>query len=642
MRRLESLPFAAALAVLPSLVLSPVALAAGEPARGAPTEDLVPATIVGVLLAVAAVAFGELHRRGRTQLVTSVAGFAERFSGMPGWVALPSLLAAAALVTACFGFYWDVATHIDDGRDAGPFANTSHFFILAGLGGIVLAGYLAVLLGTGERTRTSIALRPGWHVPLGGVLILLCGGFSLSGFPLDDVWHRLFGQDVTLWGPTHILMIAGASLSTLGIWVLLAEGRRAERPGATERPVHARAAALVRRLRGPGVAGGFLIGLSTLQLEFNYGVPQFRLLFEPIMIALAAGIGLVAARAWLGHFGALKTAAFYIAVNAAITLLVGPMFGHTVMRFPVYLAEAAIVELVALRIPRDRPLALGAVSGVLIGTVGTAAEWGWSHLTMPIPWTEALLAEVAIAAPLAGLAGGLLGGSIARALDSDLGVAERVPRWLVPAAGAAVIALLAFPLVTNPGPPLRAQVTLSEVRPEPRREVEATVRVSPPSGAESADWMSALSWQGGGSRLVHLGEIAPGVWRTTAPVPVHGEWKTMVRLHEGRAIRALPIYMPEDRAIPAPAVTAEPRFTRTFVADKRILQREAVGTSALQLPAYLVLLAIAAVWIGAMAWGLLRLASGGRAQAAGGADTAPRARRGASCLARPRPPAPAP
>ncbi|MEJ7656555.1 MAG: hypothetical protein WKF33_05955 [Thermoleophilaceae bacterium] len=30
--------------------------------------------------------------------------------------------------------------HIDDGRDAGPFANTSHFFILAGLGGIVLSG----------------------------------------------------------------------------------------------------------------------------------------------------------------------------------------------------------------------------------------------------------------------------------------------------------------------------------------------------------------------------------------------------------------------------------------------------------------------------------------------------------------------
>ena len=36
------------------------------------------------------------------------------------------------------------------------------------------------------------------------------GGFALIGFPLDDVWHRLFGQDVTLWGPTHLMLIGGA------------------------------------------------------------------------------------------------------------------------------------------------------------------------------------------------------------------------------------------------------------------------------------------------------------------------------------------------------------------------------------------------------------------------------------------------
>src|SRR5215217_4985456 len=106
----------AATLVLP-LALAHTALAAGEPARGAPTGDLIPATIVGLLLAAGAVAFGELHRRGRTGMLTRLAGVAERFSGMPGWVALPSLLAAVALVTACFGFYWDVATHIDDGRD---------------------------------------------------------------------------------------------------------------------------------------------------------------------------------------------------------------------------------------------------------------------------------------------------------------------------------------------------------------------------------------------------------------------------------------------------------------------------------------------------------------------------------------------
>ncbi len=65
------------------------------------------------------------------------------------------------------------------------------------------------------------------------MLIFLCGGFALLGFPLDDVWHTLFGQDVTLWGPTHVLMIGGASLATLGIWVLLVEGERAKPLAAT-------------------------------------------------------------------------------------------------------------------------------------------------------------------------------------------------------------------------------------------------------------------------------------------------------------------------------------------------------------------------------------------------------------------------
>ena len=42
------------------------------------------------------------------------------------------------------------------------------------------------------------------------LLLTACGAFSLIGFPLDDVWHRLFGQDVTLWGPTHLMLIGGA------------------------------------------------------------------------------------------------------------------------------------------------------------------------------------------------------------------------------------------------------------------------------------------------------------------------------------------------------------------------------------------------------------------------------------------------
>ena len=71
-----------------------------------------------------------------------------------------------------------------------------------------------------------------WYAPLGGVLICACGAFSLIGFPLDDVWHRLFGQDVTLWGPTHLMLIGGAAMTLVGIAVLLVEGLRANERAA--------------------------------------------------------------------------------------------------------------------------------------------------------------------------------------------------------------------------------------------------------------------------------------------------------------------------------------------------------------------------------------------------------------------------
>ena len=113
--------------------------------------------------------------------------------------------------------YWDISLHIDVGRDPGPLANPAHYFILAGLFGIFTAGFIAMVLPQ-ERAEPTVAVRitRDWYAPLGGVLICACGAFSLIGFPLDDIWHRLFGQDVTLWGPTHLMLIGGAAMTLIG------------------------------------------------------------------------------------------------------------------------------------------------------------------------------------------------------------------------------------------------------------------------------------------------------------------------------------------------------------------------------------------------------------------------------------------
>src|SRR5439155_4954555 len=133
----------------------------------------------------------------------------------------------------------------------------------AGLFGVLVAGVLGIALPK-QQTRTSFQLAPGWYAPIGGLMILICGASSLAAFPLDDIWHRIFGQDVTLWGPTHLMLIGGASLSVLGVWILHVEGQRARPVAVPERSPFA-------RLRDVALVGALLVGLSTFQAEFDFG-----------------------------------------------------------------------------------------------------------------------------------------------------------------------------------------------------------------------------------------------------------------------------------------------------------------------------------------------------------------------------------
>src|SRR2546421_1585358 len=218
------------------------------PARGAPLGDLITLTIVFALAGLLLLGVSVGHRKKRVRWLRQLGEFAERVSGLPSWAALPQSVGAVSLIIAAFGFYWDVSWHIDRGRDPGALANPAHWFIIIGLAGVALAGILSLVLGDERTTPTSLRFGRGWNVPVGGLLLSICGIIALAGFPLDDVWHRLFGQDVTLWGPTHVQMIGGASLATLAMWVLHVEGQRAAE--ASGQPLDARATRVIDILLG--------------------------------------------------------------------------------------------------------------------------------------------------------------------------------------------------------------------------------------------------------------------------------------------------------------------------------------------------------------------------------------------------------
>jgi hypothetical protein len=582
-----------------------------EPAGGAAAVEAIGASVGALIVTTAIVLLIAGHRGGRIAWLARAAAAAERATSMPVWAALPSMLLGVSLLVAVIGMYWDISLHIDNGRDAGPLTNPAHYLILVGLYGVLLAGVLSIALATERPSSAALDLRNGWWMPAGALIMVACGVFALTGFPLDDFWHRLFGQDVTLWGPTHLMLIGGGSLATLGGMALTAEavrflGRDPERDG----PKTAYAA------RRGLLVGGFLVALSSFQAEFDFGVPQFRQVLHPILIMLAAGVGLVTARVYLGRGGALQALVGYLVIRVLLAVLVGGVWGQTLPHFPLYLVEALLVEAAFLGSRPRSPVARGALAGILLGTIGLAAEWGWSQLWMPIPWSFSLLPEALVAglatAIGAGVVGGFIGGALVRPVESSR--AGRRGHLAALTGLAVVVTAVGWGLPISAEGPAQARVRLEG----DGRQVHAAVSIRPAEGLDDAHFLNVTAWQGGASEVSELERVGPGEYHTAEPIPVHGSWKTLVRLHTGDSLVGVPIHLPEDRAIPAAAVRAKPVFTRPFVRDLLVLQRERKEGVAgwLTALAYLTVAALGAALIALVAWALLRLevAGGGRSR----------------------------
>ena len=586
------------------------AVVESAPAGGAAPVEVLIGFAASSLFVTGLLVLGLGHRSGRVRVLARAGGALERLTSLPAWAALPGAVALGAFSLAGLGFVWDVALHVAQGRDEGPFGTPAHYLMLAGIFGFLAAGWLAVCMPVGVRRPTWVRLRGDWYAPASGLVMMATAGFSFAGFPLDDLWHQVFGQDVTLWGPTHLMMISGGLFNFFALTLLFREAHDSVPEGAPSPPRW-----LMLRLGGVAATVA-LTGLTVAyQQEFAYGIPQFRLLFQPTLIAFSAAVVLVAARLGLGRGGALTTALSSIAVMGVLTLLVGPVLGSLTHHFPLYMAEAALVELAAARGLRGYRLAV--VAGALIGTVGVAAEWGWSQLWMPIAWPPHLLSEAVLRSLVVAVAGGLLGAFVAGGLRRPAKpLAVRPGVWRIPATALGVAVISFAALLPTSAPAVRAEISLTEVREAPRRTVHATVRLSPPEAAEGADWLQQLAWQGREGRVVAppLLRIGPGVYRTTEPLPVYGTWKSMLRLHRGGEMGTVPVSFPADAAIPAPAIAALPVVRRPFVADQRLMQRERRD----DVPGWLFSAASAAVaaatvamlWL--LGWTLTREARGAR------------------------------
>ncbi|MCK0176165.1 hypothetical protein [Mycolicibacterium sp. F2034L] len=553
---------------------SNVSVLAQSEGGGTAIHEIIILTVAAAVIAAILVWIGYLHRNHKITWLAKLGDWTGRRFKRPAWVALPVAMFTASIICALFGFIWDVSLHIGNGRDDGALANPAHYFILIGLFGIFVAGCTAVVLPYDKPGPAAVRITDHWHAPVGGIVMAGCGLYALTGFPLDDVWHRIFGQDVTLWGPTHLMMIGGAGFSTLAAAFLEYEGKRATGP---DRPRDGLGLKFVLYLAFAGV----LIGASVYQIEFDFGVPQFRQVFQPMLIAAAAALALVMARIFLGRGAALIAAVIAIGLRGIVAFLVAPVLDAPVNWFPLYLGAAVVVELIALTPLMKRPVLFGAVAGLGIATIGLWLESLWINAVYPLPWPSSIWPEaLAMSVPVAVLTGacGAMAGMVI--------TGQRLPRRAI-STGLVALTVLAIGGAAANGLQYQtpqnatAAITLTEAPPvNGQRHVTADVRFNPPDlVSENPNWVAVLGWQGGlanetGQFVDTLEQVGPGHYVSTKPMPVAGTWKTLLRLHDGSTLAAVPIYLAGDPGIGAQEVPAEAQFTRPFVSEITILQRE--------------------------------------------------------------------
>jgi hypothetical protein len=253
-----------------------------------------------------------------------------------------------------------------------------------------------------------------------------------------------------------------------------------------------------------------------------------------------------------------------------------------------------------------------------VATIGLWLESLWIGAVYHFPWPTSIWPEaLSMAIPVAILVGacGALFGLVVSG--------QKLPSRAV-GIGLVVLAVLAIGGATANG--LRyhvpesatATINLTDVPGSgEQRHVMADVQLTPANlVSNDPNWVSILAWQGHlenerGQVVENLEKVGPGHYRTTSPVPVWGTWKTLLRVHDGTMLAAVPIYLAGDPGIGAKEVPAEASTTRPFVAEITILQRERKPDTpqTLWLIGGIVVLVCTLTMFGLLTWGAGRINS---------------------------------
>ncbi len=331
---------------------------------------------------------------------------------------------------AGLGLYWDIVWHTYLGRDR--FLTPPHALLYAGIAVAGLAALGSILYESFARRDDE---RPSF-LGLRGARGMFVAGFgvlaTVVAAPFDDWWHRVYGLDVTLWAPFHLMGLFGALISVVGLAYALANVANAVRGSARTWLGYnlyewllfydlAATVALVSILIQPGLRIVPLIGVASFAL-----MPAPLLAAGPLTILFVAAVTYAERPA-----GALAVVAIYIVRQSFFAITVPLLTAATVASYQIQYRVAGFephvtpgpeILLLAL-VPGALAVALPLRSGQRLDIAGALAGilfalgitwWVASAQNVVIPLPNVVAAPVALdrllaALPLTLLASALFG-----------------------------------------------------------------------------------------------------------------------------------------------------------------------------------------------------------------------------------------
>ena len=226
------------------------------------------------------------------------------------------------------GTSWDIQWHSYIGRDRTLIP--PHIMMLSGVALSGIAGLLTVLIESWWARRNQVVEQHSFGFaaifkgPLGAYVVGYMALIAAVAFPLDAYWHTLYGIDVAIWAPFHIMFVASMGIVELGAaYMLISAVHLADGAGA---PGIKRAATL-----GVVLALATVLGLFTLLLFdaldngnfINLGFMSVTVF--PLLSGLLVAFSLVAAvYALPWRWAATSVVACYLLLAGIMALFVQP------------------------------------------------------------------------------------------------------------------------------------------------------------------------------------------------------------------------------------------------------------------------------------------------------------------------------